>query len=200
MLAAGGIATARAMAAALAAGADGVRVDTRFVAAAESAAAREVKTKKFSRTEGKTPAFDTEQVQKVLDKIDTSNEVGQRDRALLGTLAYTFARIGAVVNLKVEDYFQTGKRSMIRFSEKGGKETEIPVHHKLEELLDQYLETSGLRNRPNAPLFPIALGKTRKLGNRPATRIDESTQPECSNAGSKTRDCRMHSLLILLGL
>jgi hypothetical protein len=36
--------------------------------------AREVKTEKFSRREGKTPAFDTEQVQKVLDKIDTSNE------------------------------------------------------------------------------------------------------------------------------
>ena len=76
------------------------------------------------------------------------------------------------MNLKVEDYFQTGKRSMIRFREKGGKETEIPVHHKLEELLDQYLEISGLRNRPTAPLFPIAVGKTRKLGNRPATRID----------------------------
>jgi len=132
----------------------------------------EVKTEKFSRTEGKTPAFDTEQVQNVLDKIDTSNEVGLRDRALLGTLAYTFARIGAVVNLKVEDYFQTGKRSRIRFREKGGKETEIPVHHKLDELLDQYLEKSGLRNRPTAPLFPIAVGKTRKLGNRPATRID----------------------------
>jgi hypothetical protein len=50
------------------------------------------------------------------------------------------------VNLKVEDYFQIGKRSLIRFREKGGKEAEIPVHHKLEELLDQYLETSGLRN------------------------------------------------------
>jgi hypothetical protein len=49
--------------------------------------AREVTTEKFSRTEGKTPAFDTEQVQKVLDKIDTSNEVGLRDRALFGTLA-----------------------------------------------------------------------------------------------------------------
>jgi integrase/recombinase XerD len=102
-----------------------------------------VKTEKFSRREGKTPAFDTEQVQKVLDKIETSSEVGLRDRALLGTLAYTFARIGAVVNLKVEDYFQTGKRSLIRFREKGGKETEIPVHHKLEELLDRYLEVSG---------------------------------------------------------
>src|SRR5580698_1206964 len=110
--------------------------------------AREVKTEKFSRTEGKTPAFDTDQVQKVLDEIDTSNEVGLRDRALLGTLAYTFARSGAIVNLKVEDYFQTGKRSMIRFREKGGKETEIPIHHKLEGLLDRYLEISSLRNRP----------------------------------------------------
>jgi hypothetical protein len=36
--------------------------------------AREVKTEKFSRTEGKTPDFDTEQVQKVLDRIETSNE------------------------------------------------------------------------------------------------------------------------------
>jgi site-specific recombinase XerD len=159
--------------------------------------AREVKTEKFSRTEGKTPAFDTEQVQKVLDKIDTSNEVGLRDRALLGTLAYTFARIGAVVNLKVEDYFQTGKRSMIRFREKGGKETEIPVHHKLDELLDQYLEKSGLRNRPTAPLFPIAVGKTRKLGKRPATRIDAARmlKRRLKDAGS-----RMHSLPILLGL
>src|SRR3984893_3679292 len=61
---------------------------------------------------------------------------------------------------------------MIRFREKMARRRRFPCHHKLEELLDQYLETSGLRNRPNAPLCPIALGKTRKLGNRPATRID----------------------------
>ena len=140
--------------------------------------AREVKTEKFSRREGKTPAFDTEQVQKVLDKIDTSNEVGLRDRALLGTLAYTFARIGAVVNLKVEDYFQTGKRSMIRFREKGGKETEIPVHHKLEELLDQYLEISGLTNRPTAPLFPIARRQDAKAREPPgdSNRCSQNAQ------------------------
>jgi hypothetical protein len=49
--------------------------------------AREVKTEKFYRTEGKTPAFDTEQVQKVLDKIDTSNDVGLRDsRSAWGSL------------------------------------------------------------------------------------------------------------------
>jgi site-specific recombinase XerD len=134
--------------------------------------AREVKTPKFSRTEGKTPAFSTEEVHKVLDSIDTSHVVGHRDKALLATLAYTFARIGAVANLKVEDYFQTGKRSLIRFKEKGGKEKEIPVHHKLEEILDEYLEVSGLRNQPDSPLFPTTVGVNRKLGIRAMTRID----------------------------
>ena len=66
--------------------------------------AREVKTEKFSRTEGKTPAFVEGEVQALLDAIDTFTHVGLRDRALLGTLAYIFARIGAVVKLEVEDY------------------------------------------------------------------------------------------------
>jgi hypothetical protein len=43
------------------------------------------------------------------------------------------------VNLKVEDYYPSGKRFLLRFKEKGGKEKELPVHHKLEEILDQYL-------------------------------------------------------------
>jgi hypothetical protein len=37
---------------------------------------------------------------------ETSTHTGLRDRELLGVLAYTFARIGAAVNLKVEDYYQ----------------------------------------------------------------------------------------------
>ena len=67
--------------------------------------AREVKTERFSRTEGKTPAFVEGEVQKLLGTVETSTHAGLRDRALLGVLAYTFARIGAVVNLKVEDYY-----------------------------------------------------------------------------------------------
>jgi len=36
---------------------------------------------------------------------------------------------------------------------------EIPVHHKLEQTLDEYLNTSGLAKKPDSPLFPIVLGK-----------------------------------------
>jgi site-specific recombinase XerD len=84
--------------------------------------AREVKTERFSRTEGKTSAFVDGEVQKLLGAVDASTHTGLRDRALLGTLAYTCSRIGAVVNLKMEDYFQNGKRSVLRLSTKGGKE------------------------------------------------------------------------------
>src|ERR1700674_2186193 len=134
--------------------------------------AREVKTERFSRAEGKTPAFVEGEVQKLLAVIETSTLTGLRDRALLGVLAYTFARIGAVVNLKVEDYYPSGKRFLLRFREKGGKEKELPVHHKLEELLDEYLKASGLEKEPESPLFPASIGKTGKLSRRPLVRTD----------------------------
>jgi site-specific recombinase XerD len=88
--------------------------------------AREVKTEKFSRTEGKTPAFVEGEVQALLDAIDTFTHVGLRDRAVLGVLAYTFARIGAVVNLKVEDYYPSGKRFLLPLPRKGRQRKGAP--------------------------------------------------------------------------
>ena len=76
------------------------------------------------------------------------------------------------MNLKVEDYYPSGKRFLLRFKEKGGKEKELPVHHKLEEILDQYLKATGLEKEPESPLFPAAWGKTGKLSRRPLVRTD----------------------------
>ena len=76
------------------------------------------------------------------------------------------------MNLKVEDYYPSGKRFLLRFKEKGGKEKELPVHHKLEELLDEYLKATGLGAEPGSPLFPAALGKTGNLSRRPLVRTD----------------------------
>ena len=77
-----------------------------------------------------------------------------------------------MVNLKVEDYYPSGKRFLLRFREKGGKQKELPVHHKLEERLDEYLKATGLENEPEARLFPAAIGKTGKLSRRPLARTD----------------------------
>jgi integrase/recombinase XerD len=77
-----------------------------------------------------------------------------------------------VVNLKVEDYYPSGKRFLLRFKEKGGKEKELPLPHKLEELLDQYLKATGLEKEPQSPLFPASIGKTGKSSRRPLVRTD----------------------------
>ena len=61
---------------------------------------------------------------------------------------------------------------MLRFKEKGGKEKELPVHHKLEELLDEYLKATGLEKEPQSPLFQASIGKTGKLSRRPLVRTD----------------------------
>ena len=46
------------------------------------------------------------------------------------------------------------------------------MHHKLEELLDQYLKASGLEKEPQSPLFPASIGKTGELSRRPLVRTD----------------------------
>lgn len=68
--------------------------------------------------------------------IDTGSLTGLRGRALVGTMIYTFARVGAVVALTIEDYFPQKKRWWLRLREKNGKLNEMPCHHNLEDYLD----------------------------------------------------------------
>jgi hypothetical protein len=60
------------------------------------------------------------------------------------------------VNLKVEDYYPSGKRFLLRFKEKGGKEKELPVHHKLEELLGRIPESDESNIREDRPVVFLA--------------------------------------------
>jgi site-specific recombinase XerD len=105
---------------------------------------------------GKTPVLTEDQAHRLLDSIDATTLVGLRDRALIGVMIYSFARIGAVVAMRVEDYYPGGKRWWLRLHEKGGKRHEMPAHHKLEHFLDEYLAAavSGRTARPpsSAPL------------------------------------------------
>jgi integrase len=53
--------------------------------------------------------------------------VGLRDRALIAVMVYSFARINAVLEMRVCDYFVQGRRGWVRLHEKGGKEHEVPA-------------------------------------------------------------------------
>ena len=49
---------------------------------------------------------------------------------------------------------------------RGGKVTELPCHHNLEQFLEEWISASGLAGEPDAPLFPT-LQHGRLTGRTP---------------------------------
>jgi site-specific recombinase XerD len=134
--------------------------------------AASVRGPRYSIKKGKTPVLSAEETRKLLDSIDTSHVVGLRDRALVGAMVYSFARVSAVVNMKVRDYYPQGKRYWIRLHEKGGKFHEVPAHHTAEQYLDEYIEAAGIGEEKNRPLFRTTRGRSRELTSRAMSRFD----------------------------
>lgn len=117
---------------------------------------------------GKTPVLDPVEARALLDAIDATTPVGLRDRALIGLMVYSFARIGAALAMKIEDVFTQNRRLWVRLREKGGKHHAMPCHHNLETYLAEYLDGAGLRADPKGPLFrTIGRDKGRPLTRTP---------------------------------
>ncbi len=115
---------------------------------------------------GSTPVLRPEEARLLIYSIETDSVGGLRDRALIGVMVYSFARVGALVGMNVEDYFQQGKRWWLRLNEKGGKRHDVPAHHTAEEFLDAYIEAAGLATAPGeSPLFRT-LDRHRQLTDR----------------------------------
>jgi integrase len=87
----------------------------------------------------------------------------------MGVMVYSFARVGAVVGMNVEDYFAKGKRWWFRLHEKGGKYHEVPAHHTAEEYMDAYLQAAGIATHKKGPLFR-SLNSQRQLTERRLNR------------------------------
>ena len=57
---------------------------------------------------------------------------------------YSFARVSAVLGMRRQDYFGQGSRGWLRLHEKGGKQHDVPAHHRAAAALDAYVEAGGL--------------------------------------------------------
>ena len=77
--------------------------------------------------------------------------VGLRDRAPIAVMTYALARMGAVVGMRVEDYYPQGKCWWVRLHEIGGKRHEMPTHHNLETCLDEYIAAGGITTPAKLP-------------------------------------------------
>ena len=133
--------------------------------------ASSVRGPRHSTKKGKTPVLTTEEARTLLHSIPTNTAVGLRDRALIALMVYTFARVGAVVQMQVEDVYVQGRRWWVRLHEKGGKEHEMPCHHLLEDYLHAYMEGAGMRGS-RGWLFRTAYSRAGLLTENPMTQAD----------------------------
>jgi site-specific recombinase XerD len=140
--------------------------------------AHAVRGPKHIVTKGLTPVINAEETKRLLARIPVKlgekppegepdnrppSLIGLRDRALIASMFFTFARVGAVVAMDVEDYYVQGNRGWLRLQEKGGKQHDMPAHHTLEAYLDEYVKAAGIAEDRKGPLFRSAPGTGNTL-------------------------------------
>lgn len=107
---------------------------------------------------GKTPVLDGAEWRRLIDSIPTWTVRDLRDRALIATLTYSFARIGAALRMKVEDLRPKGAGWQVQLHEKGGKQHAMPCHHALAEMLHAYIAAAGIGEDRKRVLFRTSRG------------------------------------------
>jgi integrase len=137
----------------------------------ENNPAASVRGPKYVVKRGKTPVLSAAEARQLVDSIESDTLIGLRDRALIGTMVYSFARVGAVVTMKVGDYFQHRQNRWLRLHEKGGKRHEVPCHPQLAEYLQAWLTAAGIAREKKEPLFR-SVGKGERLGAKALSRFD----------------------------
>jgi integrase/recombinase XerD len=154
----------------------------------ESNPAHAVRGPKHSVRKGKTSVLSAEEMHELLAAIDTTSLLGLRDRALIALMGYTFARVGAAVGMKVQDFYVQKRRGWVRLHEKGGKVTELPCHHNLDQYLEEWLSVSGLGSEPEAPLFPtLRHGRLTSRTSLPQANVHMMIQRRARTAGLRTK-------------
>jgi integrase/recombinase XerD len=75
------------------------------------------------------------------------------------------------------------------FTRKGGKEHDVPCHHRLEQYLHDYLEAAGIGDDVDSYLFRSAGRKTGQLTSNPLFQqdADRSYSPSCESGPIETR-------------
>jgi site-specific recombinase XerD len=137
--------------------------------------ASSVKSPKHVVTEGKTPILTDEEIRTLFAQFDESNLIDVRDRAMLSVMLYSFARVGAVVKLRVRDFYRQSTKAWFVLSEKGGKQNRVPAHHQAAEWVADYIDKAGIGEQRDTPLFRSVLGRTGQLTERSIARSNVFT-------------------------
>src|SRR6202140_1277763 len=122
---------------------------------------------------GTTPVLEGKEWRRLIDAIPTDTVRDLRDRALIATLTYGFARVGAALKMRVEDLQSKGSGWLIRLHEKGGKQHMMPCHHALADALHAYIGSAGIGEDRKGFLFRTSRGHGgTALADQPMTQVD----------------------------
>jgi site-specific recombinase XerD len=137
--------------------------------------AASVRAERLQVIEGKTPEISVQQCRRLMASIGTNSVVGLRDKAIIGILIYTAARVGAVAKLRRSDFYDMDGQHSLRFTEKGGKSREIPVRHDLQKYITDYMDAASLEYADkSSPLFRTTIRLTKRLTMNGMTSNDMS--------------------------
>ena len=120
--------------------------------------------------------------------------MGLRDRALIAIMVYTFARVGAVLQMNVGDYFMQGRRGWVRLHEKAARNTKRLVTTTWKPFSMNTSRWPGSRK--------IKTGRySVPLGARPVRRIarPSRTPIACCSGGRARRESRPTSAITACG-
>ena len=122
---------------------------------------------------GKTPVLDGKEWRTLIESIPTETLRDLRDRALIATLTYSFARITAALRMRVEDLRPKGAGWQVQLHEKGGKQHAMPCHHTLAEMLRAYIDAAGIADDRKGWLFRTSAGhNAMAVADTPMSQAD----------------------------
>ncbi|MGH1349020.1 MAG: tyrosine-type recombinase/integrase [Nannocystales bacterium] len=127
-----------------------------------------VRGPRVSQREGQTPVLEPEMIRALLDSFEGECVVALRDRAIVSTMLFSFARVGAVTKLDGRHYEVQGVKASLLLHEKRGKKTRVPCHHELREAIDAFVRRSPAG--PRTPLFRSVARALGEDGERQLTR------------------------------
>lgn len=115
----------------------------------------------------KTESLDEDDITKLINSIETTTAIGLRDRALIATIAFTFAPIGNILRLKVEDLSEINEKLFIRIQNKTNDTNEIQCHKNLGKIFREYMVILRKNGTTYSPVFPTIKKGTREFSNTP---------------------------------
>jgi integrase len=149
--------------------------------------AARAKAARLERESAHTTIFEQNEIKAFLEAINLDSLIGKRDKALCSVLLYSWARMSAVVALRVGDYYERKGERWVRLHQKPGKFTRSQSTQRLEKP-----STSGFLP-PVLDHIPLLLF-SRRLGKQenarvpafgPHERLETSCRPEPTQAHSR---------------